>query len=135
MCNPYLPRRLQLRLFVLLLLGSFLHHTVAVGGISLQTLTKSMSLLMWKKQRLDMCLHLQLRRYIVIIFAIWKCAFMILELKTLLDSCCQLLVLGGNGFVGSHVCKEALDRGLSVSSLSRYSVIDFDCCSKLKLLV
>ncbi|KAJ4755158.1 NAD(P)-binding Rossmann-fold superfamily protein [Rhynchospora pubera] len=31
----------------------------------------------------------------------------------------QLLVLGGNGFVGSHVCKEALDRGLSVSSLSR----------------
>ncbi|XP_042483086.1 uncharacterized protein At1g32220, chloroplastic-like isoform X2 [Macadamia integrifolia] len=31
----------------------------------------------------------------------------------------KLLVLGGNGFVGSHVCKEALDRGLSVSSLSR----------------
>ncbi|KAF6169072.1 hypothetical protein GIB67_038569 [Kingdonia uniflora] len=30
----------------------------------------------------------------------------------------KLLVLGGNGFVGSHVCKEALDRGLSVSSLS-----------------
>ncbi|KAF5935238.1 hypothetical protein HYC85_026367 [Camellia sinensis] len=30
-----------------------------------------------------------------------------------------LLVLGGNGFVGSHVCKEALDRGLSVASLSR----------------
>ncbi|KAF3543072.1 hypothetical protein DY000_02003850 [Brassica cretica] len=33
-----------------------------------------------------------------------------------------LLVLGGNGFVGSHVCKDALYRGLSVSSLSRYSV-------------
>ncbi|CAL9073797.1 unnamed protein product [Musa textilis] len=31
----------------------------------------------------------------------------------------KLLVLGGNGFVGSHVCKEALDQGLSVSSLSR----------------
>ncbi|KAI3907698.1 hypothetical protein MKW98_016342 [Papaver atlanticum] len=31
----------------------------------------------------------------------------------------QLLVLGGNGFVGSNICKEALDRGLSVSSLSR----------------
>ncbi|XP_010541546.1 PREDICTED: uncharacterized protein At1g32220, chloroplastic [Tarenaya hassleriana] len=31
----------------------------------------------------------------------------------------KLLVLGGNGFVGSHVCKEALDRGISVSSLSR----------------
>ncbi|CAL9217148.1 unnamed protein product [Arabidopsis halleri] len=31
----------------------------------------------------------------------------------------KLLVLGGNGFVGSHICKEALDRGLSVSSLSR----------------
>ncbi|CAN6682504.1 unnamed protein product [Malus baccata var. baccata] len=31
----------------------------------------------------------------------------------------QLLVLGGNGFVGSHVCREALDRGLSVASLSR----------------
>ncbi|KAM7459644.1 hypothetical protein LguiA_036638 [Lonicera macranthoides] len=31
----------------------------------------------------------------------------------------KLLVLGGNGFVGSHVCKEALDRGLSVASLSR----------------
>ncbi|KAG6500503.1 hypothetical protein ZIOFF_040349 [Zingiber officinale] len=31
----------------------------------------------------------------------------------------KLLVLGGNGFIGSHVCKEALDQGLSVSSLSR----------------
>ncbi|KAL5974431.1 hypothetical protein ACLOJK_031096 [Asimina triloba] len=31
----------------------------------------------------------------------------------------KLLVLGGNGFVGSHVCKEAVDLGLSVSSLSR----------------
>ncbi|XP_065854727.1 uncharacterized protein At1g32220, chloroplastic-like [Euphorbia lathyris] len=31
----------------------------------------------------------------------------------------KLLVLGGNGFVGSHICKEALDHGLSVSSLSR----------------
>ncbi|KAL9252599.1 hypothetical protein AKJ16_DCAP06402 [Drosera capensis] len=31
----------------------------------------------------------------------------------------KLLVLGGNGFVGSHVCKEALSRGLSVASLSR----------------
>lgn len=31
----------------------------------------------------------------------------------------KLLVLGGNGFVGSHICREALDRGLSVSSLSR----------------
>ncbi|XP_010942228.1 uncharacterized protein At1g32220, chloroplastic isoform X1 [Elaeis guineensis] len=31
----------------------------------------------------------------------------------------KLLVLGGNGFVGSHVCREALERGLSVSSLSR----------------
>lgn len=31
----------------------------------------------------------------------------------------KLLVLGGNGFVGSHICKEALNRGLSVSSLSR----------------
>lgn len=31
----------------------------------------------------------------------------------------KLLVLGGNGFVGSHVCKEALQRGLSVMSLSR----------------
>lgn len=31
----------------------------------------------------------------------------------------KLLVLGGNGFVGSHVCREALDHGLSVASLSR----------------
>ncbi|KAL7599420.1 uncharacterized protein At1g32220, chloroplastic [Lactuca sativa] len=31
----------------------------------------------------------------------------------------KVLVLGGNGFVGSHICKEALDRGLSVASLSR----------------
>ncbi|KAF8019808.1 hypothetical protein BT93_G0485 [Corymbia citriodora subsp. variegata] len=31
----------------------------------------------------------------------------------------KLLVLGGNGFVGSHVCKEALNRGLAVASLSR----------------
>ncbi|KAM0863309.1 hypothetical protein ACQ4PT_044686 [Festuca glaucescens] len=31
----------------------------------------------------------------------------------------KLLVLGGSGFVGSHVCKEALDRGFVVSSLNR----------------
>ncbi|CAL1390759.1 unnamed protein product [Linum trigynum] len=31
----------------------------------------------------------------------------------------KLLVLGGNGFVGSHMCQEALAQGLSVSSLSR----------------
>ncbi|RVW71747.1 hypothetical protein CK203_057086 [Vitis vinifera] len=32
----------------------------------------------------------------------------------------KLLVLGGNGFVGSHICKEALSRGIAVASLSRY---------------
>jgi len=32
----------------------------------------------------------------------------------------QILVLGGNGYVGSHICKEALRQGFSVSSLSRY---------------
>ncbi|XP_074563309.1 uncharacterized protein At1g32220, chloroplastic-like [Curcuma longa] len=31
----------------------------------------------------------------------------------------KLLVLGGNGFIGSHVCKEALEQGVFVSSLSR----------------
>ncbi|CAN1816497.1 Uncharacterized protein At1g32220, chloroplastic [Linum perenne] len=31
----------------------------------------------------------------------------------------KLLVLGGNGFVGSHILREAVDRGLSVASLSR----------------
>ncbi|XBH69252.1 uncharacterized protein At1g32220, chloroplastic [Aegilops tauschii subsp. strangulata] len=31
----------------------------------------------------------------------------------------KLLVLGGSGFVGSHVCKEALERGFVVSSLNR----------------
>ncbi|XP_020677423.1 uncharacterized protein At1g32220, chloroplastic isoform X1 [Dendrobium catenatum] len=31
----------------------------------------------------------------------------------------KVLVLGGNGFVGSHVCKAALQQGLSVSSFSR----------------
>ncbi|KAA0064867.1 uncharacterized protein E6C27_scaffold82G001800 [Cucumis melo var. makuwa] len=31
----------------------------------------------------------------------------------------KLLVLGGNGFVGSHICQEALNRGLTVASLSR----------------
>lgn len=31
----------------------------------------------------------------------------------------KVLVLGGNGFVGSHICKEALERGLTVSSFSR----------------
>ncbi|KAL9680367.1 hypothetical protein QQ045_018245 [Rhodiola kirilowii] len=31
----------------------------------------------------------------------------------------KLLVLGRNGFVGSNVCKEALNRGLTVASLSR----------------
>ncbi|CAN1306105.1 Uncharacterized protein At1g32220, chloroplastic, partial [Linum perenne] len=34
-------------------------------------------------------------------------------------SCFQLLVLGGNGYVGSHICRRALDQGLTVSSLSR----------------
>ncbi|KAF3445315.1 hypothetical protein FNV43_RR10490 [Rhamnella rubrinervis] len=34
---------------------------------------------------------------------------------------CKLLVLGGNGFVGLHICREPLDRGLSVASLSRPS--------------
>lgn len=31
----------------------------------------------------------------------------------------KLLVLGGNGFVGSHVCMEALSRGVPVVSLNR----------------
>lgn len=31
----------------------------------------------------------------------------------------KLLVLGGNGFVGSHVCEEALTRGVPVVSLNR----------------
>uniref|UniRef100_A0A5B6ZSW8 NAD(P)-binding domain-containing protein n=1 Tax=Davidia involucrata TaxID=16924 RepID=A0A5B6ZSW8_DAVIN len=31
----------------------------------------------------------------------------------------KLLVLGGNGFVGSHICREALKRGWTVSSVSR----------------
>uniref|UniRef100_A0A803LXV1 NAD(P)-binding domain-containing protein n=1 Tax=Chenopodium quinoa TaxID=63459 RepID=A0A803LXV1_CHEQI len=31
----------------------------------------------------------------------------------------KLLVFGGNGFVGSHICKEALEHGLSVASMSR----------------
>lgn len=31
----------------------------------------------------------------------------------------KVLVLGGNGFVGSHVCKEAVRLGFSVSSFSR----------------
>ncbi|XP_073224532.1 uncharacterized protein At1g32220, chloroplastic-like [Cicer arietinum] len=30
-----------------------------------------------------------------------------------------MLVLGGNGFVGSHICREALNHGLSVASISR----------------
>ncbi|WVZ21327.1 hypothetical protein V8G54_008649 [Vigna mungo] len=34
----------------------------------------------------------------------------------------KLLVLGGNGFVGSHICREALERGLSVASISRFDV-------------
>ncbi|ONK76515.1 uncharacterized protein A4U43_C03F28970 [Asparagus officinalis] len=39
----------------------------------------------------------------------------------------KLLVLGGNGFVGSHVCKEALEHGLSVASLSRFHEEDYIC--------
>lgn len=35
----------------------------------------------------------------------------------------QILVFGGNGFVGSHVCKEAIKRGITVSSLSRYHIL------------
>ena len=37
----------------------------------------------------------------------------------------KLLVLGGNGFVGSHICREALDRDLSVASLSRFDFFFF----------
>ena len=33
-------------------------------------------------------------------------------------------MLGGSGFVGSHVCREALDRGLTVASLSRYRTLN-----------
>lgn len=36
----------------------------------------------------------------------------------------QILVLGGNGYVGSHICKEALRQGFSVSSLSRFVVLN-----------
>ncbi|XP_071705461.1 uncharacterized protein At1g32220, chloroplastic-like [Rutidosis leptorrhynchoides] len=38
----------------------------------------------------------------------------------------KLLVLGGSGFVGSHICKEALNRGLSVASLSRSGKLSID---------
>ncbi|KAJ7000674.1 hypothetical protein NC653_011199 [Populus alba x Populus x berolinensis] len=38
----------------------------------------------------------------------------------------KLLVLGGNGFVGSHICIEALAHGLNVSSLSRYYFLNRD---------
>ncbi|KAJ7971167.1 NAD(P)-binding rossmann-fold protein [Quillaja saponaria] len=31
----------------------------------------------------------------------------------------KILVLGGNGFVGSHICREAIEYGLAVCSLSR----------------
>lgn len=31
----------------------------------------------------------------------------------------KVLILGGNGYVGTHICKEALARGLPVASLSR----------------
>lgn len=31
----------------------------------------------------------------------------------------KVLVLGGNGYVGTHICKEALARGIPVASLSR----------------
>lgn len=37
----------------------------------------------------------------------------------------KLLVLGGNGFVGSHICREAINRGLSVASLSRYGAFSY----------
>ncbi|VAI16741.1 unnamed protein product [Triticum turgidum subsp. durum] len=36
----------------------------------------------------------------------------------------KLLVLGGSGFVGSHVCKEALERGFVVSSLNRHLLLN-----------
>lgn len=34
-------------------------------------------------------------------------------------SCMQILVLGGNGFVGTAICKRAVAQGISVVSLSR----------------
>ncbi|XP_044505316.1 uncharacterized protein LOC123225436 isoform X1 [Mangifera indica] len=36
----------------------------------------------------------------------------------------KILVFGGNGFVGSHICREALERGLTVHSLSTPSYQD-----------
>lgn len=31
----------------------------------------------------------------------------------------RLLVIGGNGFVGGHICKAAVEKGYKVSSLNR----------------
>lgn len=35
---------------------------------------------------------------------------------------CQIVVLGGSGFVGSAICKAAVSKGIEVISLSRCSI-------------
>lgn len=36
---------------------------------------------------------------------------------------CQIVVLGGNGFVGSAICKAAVSKGIEVISLSRCEIV------------
>lgn len=42
-----------------------------------------------------------------------------LALQTSYDGPPKLIVFGGNGFVGTRVCEEALNTGLAVVSISR----------------
>lgn len=46
---------------------------------------------------------------------------------------CQIVVLGGNGFVGSAICKAAVSKGIEVISLSRCEIFSLSNTSLLAI--
>ena len=47
----------------------------------------------------------------------------------------KILILGGTGFIGYHLAKEALKRGLQVISLSKHSPVKKRYLKKVKYII